>query len=286
MEYILTIEDNKVTSDEISEALRNIAGTKVTAAYDGVQAYQKSRNQKFLCIISAYNIPKISGLQLISTLKETNTNSETPLIIYTANTLAAKAECKGIKNIYFINSPIQMSKLKVLVNEIIKYGKPQKKFQLDVHFINPFIDACLETIKNTAELVTVNPDSPLLLKPKENLDIDISGILEVESPYFEGSVAISFSDDVYKKILSKITFEDVKNIDASNQDGIAELLNIIFGKTKSATREKGFQMERAAPSVMRGHQHRIYQNSKIPVLIIPIISEIGKFYVQICVKAI
>jgi chemotaxis protein CheX len=80
--------------------------------------------------------------------------------------------------------------------------------------------------------------------------------------------------------------ENIGEIDLNNQDGAAEIINIIFGQTKAVLNQRGYRLERAIPSVMRGKGHKIYQNTKIPVLLVPFRSNLGKFWIQICVKAI
>ena len=80
--------------------------------------------------------------------------------------------------------------------------------------------------------------------------------------------------------------EGQEDITIDNQDGAAEIINIIFGQTKAVLNTSGYSLQRAIPSVMRGENHKIYQNSKIPVLLVPFSSDAGKFFIQICVKAI
>ena len=120
----------------------------------------------------------------------------------------------------------------------------------------------------------------------EKLDIDISGTLAISSPYFKGSIAITFHDDVYKQVVSKMLEENIGEIDIDNQDGAAEIINIIFGQTKAVLNQRGYKLDRAIPSVLRGKGHKIYSNSKIPVLLVPFRSDLGNFWMQICVKAI
>ena len=54
----------------------------------------------------------------------------------------------------------------------------------------------------------------------------------------------------------------------------------------TSTRIQCYSIERAIPNVMRGHNHSILQDSKIPILLVPFKSELGNFWIQICVKAI
>ena len=52
--------------------------------------------------------------------------------------------------------------------------------------------------------------------------------------------------------------EDVGEVDIDNQDGAAEIINIIFGTTKAVLNQRGYSLERAIPSVKRGKGHNIF----------------------------
>jgi chemotaxis protein CheX len=283
---VLLIEDEEELLDTMAMELRDMTQMLIIKAKDGVQAYQKTRNQKFDVIITDWKMPKLMGRQLIDSIRETKGNENTPFIIHTGLIEEAKTQCRGLKGIDFIEKPADFETLSKRAEKLAEFDPDKKEFKLDVDFINPFIDMSMKTLNGLCGVESIKALKPYLMGKEEELEIDISGTLSITSPYFRGSIAVSFANDIYKKILEKMIEEQVAEINADNQDGAAEIVNIIFGNTKAVLNQRGYKIDRALPSVVRGHKHKIYQNGKVPVLLVPFNSDVGRFYIQICVKAI
>ncbi len=283
--FLLIVENDEEIREKLIEELESSTQMVVVPAADGVQAYQKTRNQKFDVILTEFFAPKLSEQQLIAALRETSHNMLTPILIHTKEIEEAKIKTRDYQLIDFIQKPSDYETLSKKILELSTIDPKKKKFKIDVDFINPFIDSSMKTLNGLCGVKDIQAEKPYLLADEE-LAIDISGTLAITSPYFKGSIAISFDDQVYKDIISKMLEENIGEIDLNNQDGAAEIINIIFGQTKAVLNQRGYRLERAIPSVMRGKGHKIYQNTKIPVLLVPFRSNLGKFWIQICVKAI
>jgi chemotaxis protein CheX len=283
--HLLIVEADDELRQLLATELADLTQMVIVQARDGVQAYQKARNQKFDVVITDFELPKISGAEFIAALRETNHNVRTPILIYSEDVETAKKETRGQKAIEYVSKPAEYEFLANKLIELSKFDPDKKVFKLDVDFINPFIDSAMKTLNKLCGVNNIEAMKPHLLGD-EVLDIDISGILAITSPYFRGSIAISFGDDVYKLIISKMLEENVADVDLNNQDGAAEIINIIFGQTKAVLNQRGYSLERAIPSVLRGKGHKVLQNNKIPVLLVPFRSDLGNFWIQICVKAI
>ncbi len=283
--YLLIVEQDEELRQQLVSELEDLTQMIIVSASDGVQAYQKTRNQKFDVIVTDFTVPKLAGTQLINALRESTHNMLSPVIIYTKDIETSKVQTRGIKFIDFMLKPQSYQDLSNKILEMAALDPKKKKFKLDVDFINPFIDSSMKTLNGLCGVKDIEAQKPYLLGD-EVLDVDISGTLAIKSPYFSGSIAITFHNDVYKVIISKMLEENIGEIDLDNQDGAAEIINIIFGQTKAVLNQRGYSLDRAIPSVMRGRGHKIYQNSKIPVLLVPFRSDLGKFWMQICVKAI
>lgn len=283
---LLIVEPDDDMRQSLATELSDLTQMLVIQAKDGVMAYQKARNQAFDMIMTDFDIPKLQGDQLITAVRETNHNPHTPFIIYSENLEPAKVATRGVPHLDYIKKPEDNEILSNKILEISKRNHNKKRFKLDVDFINPFIDSAVKTLNSMCGLQTIDASKPYLLIEEEVLDIDISGTLGISSPYFQGSIAISFSNQVYKDLVSKMLEEGQEEITIDNQDGAAELINIIYGQTKAVLNTRGYTLQRAAPSVVRGENHKIYLNSKIPVLLVPFESDAGNFFIQICVKAI
>ena len=208
-----------------------------------------------------------------------------PILVYTKEPEQAKIDNRDAKYIDYLKKPVEFKVLSDKIIELSKLDPSKKSFKIDVDFINPFIDSSMKTLNSLCGVNNIEAQKPHMLKD-EKLEIDISGTLAISSPYFKGSIAISFDDSVYKDIIGKMLEENIGEIDLDNQDGAAEIINIIFGQTKAVLNQRGYKLDRAIPSVMRGKGHKIYQDARIPVLLVPFRSDLGKFWIQICVKAV
>ncbi len=288
--YLLLVEDESELRAQLAQELEDLTQMVIVQAGDGVEAFQKTRNQKFDVILTDFKLPKISGAQLIEALRESTHNMFTPILVYTAVLEDAKIQTRGVKFLDFLEKPADYEDIAEKIKELCKLDPKKKTFKIDVDFINPFIDSAMKTLNGLCGVNDMEAQQPHLLGD-EVLEVDISGTLAISSPYFKGSIAITFDNDVYKKLISKMLIskmleENIGEIDLDNQDGAAEIINIIFGQTKAILNQRGYNLARAIPSVMRGRGHKIYQDSKIPVLLVPFRSDLGKFWIQICVKAI
>lgn len=283
--YLLILEPDEEIRNQLSTELEDLTQMIVSPAADGVQAYQKTRNQKFDVILTEFEASKISGAQLLNAYRESSQNQFAPILVYTKDIEQAKIATRSFKYVEYMQKPQEFQAISDKLIELSKIDPKKKTFKLDVDFINPFIDSSMKTLNGLCGVSNIEAQKPYLLGD-EKLDIDISGTLAISSPYFKGSIAITFHDDVYKQVVSKMLEENIGEIDINNQDGAAEIINIIFGQTKAVLNQRGYKLDRAIPSVLRGKGHKIYSNSKIPVLLVPFRSDLGNFWMQICVKAI
>jgi chemotaxis protein CheX len=283
--FLLIVEPEDELRQMLANELSDLTQMVIVQAGDGVQAYQKARNQKFDVVLTDFTLAKITGAEFIAAVRETNHNVHTPILIYTEDLDIAKNETRGQKGIDFLKKPADYKVIAEKIKELSKLDPNKKRFKIDVDFINPFIDSSMKTLNKLCGVNNIEAMKPYLLG-EEVLEIDISGVLAITSPYFRGSIAISFDDKVYKDVISKMLEENISEVDLDNQDGAAEIINIIFGQTKAVLNQRGYSLERAIPSVLRGKGHKILQSSKIPILLVPFRSDLGNFWMQICVKAI
>lgn len=110
---------------------------------------------------------------------------------------------------------------------------------------------------------------------------DISGVIGIVSDAFQGSVVISFPEDTFLGVISRMLGEEYHKIDQEIIDGAGELTNMIFGQAKIVLNEKGYGIKTAIPSVVSGKDHSLAALTKGPVIVVPFTTEFGKFFVEI-----
>ncbi len=145
-------------------------------------------------------------------------------------------------------------------------------------FLNIFIEATMATIKEMTTCDEISHGTPCLLdyQKLESL-IAIRGKLSINSPYFNGSFYISFPEQTYLKLCSKVLCEEVKQIDKSNEDLVSELCNIVYGKSKVLIAKLDMKMGMIIPTYNR--DPKIISNSNI--LVVKFTTEMGDFFVKV-----
>lgn len=284
MKNILIAEEDEDIRTNLVDELTGMSDYNYVMAADGVTAYQKTRNQEFAVVLMSYTTKKITGKKLVEAIRDNNLNAFTHIIIYHADTKTAKVECQDFKNIEYIEKPADYDLLCDKIHKLANTDPQKKKFKLDVDFVNPFIDSCIATLNEMCGVNDILAQKPHLLS-EDDLDIQISGTINVASPFFKGTIALSFQSQVYEGIIAQMLEVESNTIDLETDDGAAEILNVIYGRSKVKLNEHGYRLERVIPKVMRGNGHKI-SKAKIPTLLVPFQSKAGDFYIQICVQAI
>ncbi len=164
----------------------------------------------------------------------------------------------------------------------VEFGLIKQKM-LDTDFINPFLDATLHVLKVQAS-IDAQPGKVFAKKAGEKASGDISGVIGIVSDTFNGSVVISFPEKTFLLLMSNMLGENYTTLSQEIIDGAGEITNMIFGQAKVVLNDKGYGIKMAIPSVVSGKEHTIQAMSQSPVLVIPFTSNVGGFFVEICIS--
>lgn len=156
-------------------------------------------------------------------------------------------------------------------------GRGQKT--VDVNFINPFLTAT----KKTLEVQCKTPAKPLkpYLKQQALPEVAIAGVLNLSSNGYSGSIVLCFSKPVFLEIYKNLFGEEIKDISPETEDAAAELLNIIYGMAKIELNNKGYNFEKALPTVLTGKGISVRQAGQFPAVVIPFETKAGQFHIEI-----
>ena len=149
----------------------------------------------------------------------------------------------------------------------------------NVAIINPFLAATQKTLEVQCH-TKVTPLKPLL-KTAPLPNIAIAGVLSLVSNEYSGSIVLCFSQQVFLKIYENMFGEKHDKITQEIEDAAGELLNIIYGTAKIELNPKGFNFQKALPTVMTGDKISVRQASSKPAMIIPFEMESGQFHIEI-----
>src|SRR5271170_5183018 len=123
--------------------------------------------------------------------------------------------------------------------------------QLDVRFFKPFVEGAINTLQTQCSL-PVSSGKPFLKGQQPQPDFAIAGVIGITSASFNGTITLCFPEKVFLGAMSKMLGEEFTEITQGLQDGVAELLNIIFGQAKIVLNQQGHSIQKAIPTVVRG----------------------------------
>lgn len=162
------------------------------------------------------------------------------------------------------------------------YSQPAKK--IDVNFVNPFIDSVLETLKVQCS-TECTPEKPVLKENFVNTEpYAIAGVIGLTSANFKGSISICFPEVTFLSLMNKMLGENYTKITEELEDGAGEILNISFGLAKKTLNEKGYKIEKAIPTVIRGESVVVKHLVQSKTIILPFKTEAGGFCVEIGIE--
>lgn len=282
----LIVDDEIDLINIYTEVLSSIPQLRIITANDGMAAYRKARNQKFDFIITDYKMPKLNGIQLINALRDNNVNDQTPIIVISAFIEDVKEELKDAKlekNITILSKPIDFNYILTLATEFLKNKDPNAKKSVDVGFLNTYLAAVQSVTKEMSQLKEVKNGKIEVTTSKVELNCEISSYLSIVSPYFSGTLILSFPKETFLKLVSIALEENYTEINEENKDYAGELSNIIFGKTKRLWTDKKFNFEKAIPLIQASTHFTINSNEKAPTIVVPFESDAGPFYTIISI---
>lgn len=159
------------------------------------------------------------------------------------------------------------------------------KISLDVNFINPFLEATMKVLEVQTQTMCKPGGVTRKVAGDPRFVADISGVIGLVSDAFNGSVVISFPAKTFLAVMSRMMGEEMKEINKDIEDGAGELTNMIFGQAKLALNEKGYGINTAIPSVVKGQGHSVQGITSGPVVVVPFETDAGPFFIEICLSA-
>jgi CheY-like chemotaxis protein len=125
MKKVLIIEDQKEICEILEEVFCKHHGFKhATFAYDGLEGYTEAQLQKYDLICTDHSMPYFNGADMVSALRhKPGLNQDTPVIMVTASALELSSDLKNFEDTYFIEKPIDYSRLSRYIKIIASSNK-------------------------------------------------------------------------------------------------------------------------------------------------------------------
>lgn len=158
-----------------------------------------------------------------------------------------------------------------------------------LEFSKPFINAS-KVVFETMIFTKIDPSKPSLKKDDVSRG-EISAVLGISGKYaspeegeveVRGMLVLSWPKDTYIKIANAMLMESYEDFNDEIADVGAEISNMIMGNAKRDLKEMGYSLDMSIPSMISGKDHTISYPSGVTVILIPIMSAHGEFFMELC----
>jgi len=150
---------------------------------------------------------------------------------------------------------------------------------MDVSYVNPFVKSTIETLKKMLNIESTA--GKLSLKDSAVHSYDITGVIGL-SGEAQGSICLSFPQAIAFKAVSALLGMPVTAMGDDVSDGIGELVNIVAGNAKQYLTK--YNLSISLPKVIIGKDHSVASMTGIPTIVVPILSSLGEFAMEISLK--
>ncbi|OGJ89339.1 MAG: hypothetical protein A2268_08425 [Candidatus Raymondbacteria bacterium RifOxyA12_full_50_37] len=147
--------------------------------------------------------------------------------------------------------------------------------------INPFINAVTDLMGTMAGMTVQRKE--LFLKKNYRLFGDVSGVMRL-SGAIEGSVAVSFTEELARLIVGRIMRLDASAISSEDlQDGVGEIVNIVSGNAKALLAGTEYECTIALPGVVSGMWVELGHPGNAPCVAVVFEADNREFALQVSV---
>ncbi|NPV87574.1 MAG: chemotaxis protein CheX [Anaerolineae bacterium] len=148
---------------------------------------------------------------------------------------------------------------------------------MNVKYLIPFVEAAYEVLQ--AEANVQMQRGQLALDKGAYITDEITVILSLVGDVL-GMVFYSMSEETALKIVSGVLGEELKEMDALAQSGVAELGNVITGRASVKLSHTGFESTISPPTLMIG-KGALISTLDIPRLVVPLKGDPGELTIHL-----
>ncbi len=150
---------------------------------------------------------------------------------------------------------------------------------MKVEHINPFIESTYELFSTMLSSKAIRGD--IGVAKAETNPRDIMALIGLSGPA-RGMVALSFPISTAINMVNRLISSDIKVMDDTVSDAIAEMVNIVAGGAKAKLKiDSAEPMDLSLPTVVRGSNFNIDYPSGSVWLEVPFTSDLGSFSLRV-----
>ena len=151
---------------------------------------------------------------------------------------------------------------------------------MKVEYINPFIESTYELFSTMLTATAKRGDVGIAKEVKSNAR-DIMGLIGLSGPA-RGMVALAFPVETALKMVNRLLDTEIKVMDDTVSDAIAEMVNIVAGGAKAKINIGGNKpIDLSLPTVVRGSNYDVDYPTGTVWLEVPFDSDLGSFSLRV-----
>jgi chemotaxis protein CheX len=154
---------------------------------------------------------------------------------------------------------------------------------MKVEYINPFIESTYEIFRTMLSAKVQRGD--VALADQQTNPRDIMALIGL-SGRARGMVALAFPVNTALHMVNRLLSTEIKVLDDTVSDAIAEMVNIVAGGAKARLSGDGPPMDLSLPTVVRGNNFNVDYPSGSVWLEVPFTSELGPFSLRVTFEMI
>ena len=150
---------------------------------------------------------------------------------------------------------------------------------MKVEYINPFLESAFEMFDRMLKVQAQRGDVTVTkgaANPREIMAIiGLSGAVR-------GTVALAFPTGTALALVGRLLEQELRVVDETVSDGLAEFVNIVAGNAKSRMARNGQAIiDLSLPTVLRGSSFQVDHPSNATWLEVPFTSDLGPFTLRV-----
>lgn len=155
---------------------------------------------------------------------------------------------------------------------------------MNVNYINPFINGCIDVFKTFAGLISV-PGKPVARK-QPGAPGDIKGMIGLNGHGINGYFIINFSRPFLEHIMASLFGVAGPAAMEELNDLAGELTNMITGNAKAELSKRGFFFDVAVPQISSSAPKIPDTMTRTPVIMVPFTTKSGRYAIEASIKRI
>jgi len=120
---VLFADDNELNRTVTARILERF-GYRTATVFDGRQAVERARDERFGLIIIDYMMPEMNGLDAAASIRASGANTETPILLLTGQTISEREtelfRAAGINHV--MTKPLRLSELSEVTDRYLRIG--------------------------------------------------------------------------------------------------------------------------------------------------------------------